>query len=96
MKLPVFPVEGGCVCGAVRYKLTGGPRGVYNCHCKDCQRTSGGTGTISMVVPRENVVLLKGEMVAYDKAADSGASCACWAARTAAPRCGTSRSRTRR
>lgn len=70
--LPQFPVEGGCQCGAVRYQLTAGPLGVYNCHCKDCQRASGATHTISMLVPRERVELLSGEMDFYDKAADSG------------------------
>jgi len=36
MALPRFPVEGGCQCGAVRYRLKASPRTVYNCHCKDC------------------------------------------------------------
>ena len=72
MKLPEFPVEGGCQCGAVRYRITAGPLGVYNCHCKDCQRSSGGTHTLSMPTRREHVVLLAGRLEAYDKAADSG------------------------
>ena len=50
MKLPAFPVEGGCQCGAVRYRLKAAPLGVYACHCKDCQRFSGTTHTLSMVV----------------------------------------------
>ena len=72
MKLPKFPVEGGCQCGAVRFQITAGPMGVYNCHCKDCQRSSGGTHTMSMPTRREHVVLLQGELTAFDKAADSG------------------------
>ena len=72
MKLPDFPVEGGCQCGAVRYRITAGPLGVYNCHCKDCQRTSGGTQTMSMPIRREHVVLLGGDLAAFDKSADSG------------------------
>ena len=72
MKLPAFPVEGGCQCRAVRYQITAPPLGVYNCHCRDCQRSSGGTHTMSMPTPREHVVLLQGELVAYDKLADSG------------------------
>jgi hypothetical protein len=70
--LPVFPVEGGCQCGAARYRITGAPHAVYNCHCRDCQRASGATHTISMPTPRENVQLMSGELVTYDKAADSG------------------------
>jgi hypothetical protein len=70
--LPAFPVEGGCQCGAVRYRIAAPPLGVYNCHCRDCQRSSGATHTMSMPVAREHVVLLVGELVAYDKRADSG------------------------
>lgn len=29
IELPAFPVEGGCVCGAVRYRITGTPLAVY-------------------------------------------------------------------
>ena len=72
MKLPKFPVEGGCQCGTVRYRITAGPLAIYNCHCKDCQRASGGTNTMTMFVRREDVVLLRGELTAYDKSADSG------------------------
>lgn len=72
IRLPEFPVEGGCLCGAARYRLTGAPLGSYNCHCKDCQRTSGGTHTMSMPVARERLEHLSGELMHYDKPADSG------------------------
>ena len=34
-------LEGGCLCGGVRFRVTGklGPAGC--CHCKQCQRASG-------------------------------------------------------
>jgi len=72
MKLPVFPVEGGCQCGVVRYRLKAAPLGVYACHCKDCQRFSGTTHTLSMVVRAEDAELTAGELAGFDKAADSG------------------------
>ncbi len=72
MKLPGFPVAGGCQCGAVRYELRAAPLGIYSCHCKDCQRFSGGTHTMSMVVKAADVGLTKGELMGFDKAADSG------------------------
>lgn len=72
MKLPPFPVEGGCQCGAVRYRLKGAPLGVYACHCKDCQRFSGTTHTLSMVVKAADAELIAGALVGFDKAADSG------------------------
>jgi hypothetical protein len=70
--LPKFPVEGGCQCGAVRYALSEGPLAVYNCHCKDCQRFSGGTNTMSMVVRKETVSLLQGQPRGSEKVAASG------------------------
>ena len=72
MRLPVFPVEGGCQCGAVRYRLKAAPLGIYACHCKDCQRFSGTTHTMSMVVRAEDAALSEGELVGFDKPADSG------------------------
>ena len=72
MKLPAFPVEGGCQCSAVRYRLKGAPLGVYACHCKDCQRFSGTTHTLSMVVGVGDVELVRGALTGFDKAADSG------------------------
>lgn len=70
--LPDFPVEGGCQCGAVRYRLTAAPLSVYACHCKDCQRFSGTTHSLSMVVRAGDVELTKGELWGFDKLADSG------------------------
>lgn len=32
---------GGCLCGAVRYRVTGRLRDVMNCHCSQCRRTHG-------------------------------------------------------
>ena len=34
-------IEGGCRCGAVRYRAAGAPLWVTHCHCTDCRRSSG-------------------------------------------------------
>ena len=33
--------SGGCLCGAVRYEVTGPMRSVVYCHCEQCRKTSG-------------------------------------------------------
>ena len=72
MALPEFPVEGGCQCGAVRYRLKASPLTVYNCHCKDCQRFSGAAWSMSMFVRDEDFEVLSGQTVRYDRKANSG------------------------
>ncbi len=34
-------INGGCMCGAVRYVGTGKPYNVTHCHCLDCRRSAG-------------------------------------------------------
>lgn len=34
--------EGGCLCGATRYRVDSDPLSVCHCHCQSCQRASGG------------------------------------------------------
>ena len=34
-------MQGGCLCGAVKFKLTGELRPVINCHCGQCLHTHG-------------------------------------------------------
>jgi hypothetical protein len=69
--LPPFPVEGGCVCGAVRYKLTAPPLSVYACHCRDCQRFASGPYAIGIIVDLENFAV-SGPTVFTERIAESG------------------------
>ena len=34
-------LNGGCLCGQVRYKISGPRRNIINCHCENCRRTHG-------------------------------------------------------
>lgn len=35
-------LSGGCQCGRVRYRVSGDPEEAYLCHCRMCQRATGG------------------------------------------------------
>ncbi len=50
-------IVGGCMCGAVRYSGTAAPLFLGNCHCRDCQRASGGPYAPAVVVPRASVTI---------------------------------------
>ncbi|ABM23675.1 MULTISPECIES: GFA family protein [Shewanella] len=36
-----FLLEGGCLCGAIRYRLDGEPFDADYCHCRMCQKSTG-------------------------------------------------------
>ncbi len=53
--------SGGCACGAVRYECSATPIVMLNCHCRDCQRSSGGGSSSVVIVPAAAFVLSRGE-----------------------------------
>lgn len=54
------PFEGGCACGAVRYKNDGKILAMFKCHCRDCQRASGGPFVAAVLVPKSSFQFTKG------------------------------------
>lgn len=53
-----FPLDGGCACGNIRYRLHRAPLVVHCCHCTACQRETGGAFAINAVIETEHVELL--------------------------------------
>ena len=53
--------EGGCECGAVRYRMTAEPIIVNCCHCRQCQKLSGSAFALNALVERDKVELLRGD-----------------------------------
>jgi hypothetical protein len=47
MNLPMN-LGGGCACRTIRYRLTASPMIVHACHCRDCQRLTGGPFAINI------------------------------------------------
>ena len=59
-------IEGGCRCGAVRYKLSlDGLPPTYACHCLDCQTWSGSAFSQQTFVP-EAALAVTGAVVVYE------------------------------
>ncbi len=56
------PIEGGCLCGGVRYRLHAQPARVSDCHCLDCRRGSAAAFVTWGEMARENIELLTGEL----------------------------------
>jgi len=54
--------EGGCTCGEVRYKVEVAPFIVHACHCRWCQRQTGGPHVLNALYEAENVQLTHGEV----------------------------------
>lgn len=52
--------EGGCLCGAVRYRARGRPTQVNHCHCRMCQRASGAPLVTWATFPADRVEWIKG------------------------------------
>ena len=54
--------EGGCTCGQLRYKVEVEPLIVHACHCRWCQRQTGGPHVINALYEAPNVQVTKGEV----------------------------------
>jgi hypothetical protein len=53
-------LEGGCACGAVRYRLASAPMFVHCCHCLDCQRQTGSAFVLNALIETDRVEILSG------------------------------------
>jgi hypothetical protein len=68
------PREGGCACGAVRYRLTSDPLFVHCCHCLNCQRQTGSAFVVNLLIEADRVELLAGDPQPVEVPRDDGSA----------------------
>jgi hypothetical protein len=64
--------EGGCACGAVRYRLVSEPMFVHCCHCRDCQRQTGSAFVLNALIETDRISVLSGHPEAVAVPTESG------------------------
>jgi len=66
------PAEGGCLCGAIRYRVEGQIAESGYCHCRTCQKQSGAPVVAWFALPREHFVYTKGAPKTFRASARAG------------------------
>ena len=69
--IPDPPHTGGCLCGAVRYRLAARPFAANACHCDACKKLTGATNLLMIAGARE-AFSQEGAVQRYRRRADSG------------------------
>jgi hypothetical protein len=63
--------EGGCLCGAIRYRLSGPSLFVSQCCCKDCQKATG-TGHTTIIGIHKSQLAIEGAVATYTNTGATG------------------------
>jgi hypothetical protein len=79
-----IPFSGGCACGSVRYACAREPVAMVNCHCRDCQISSGAPFASGVIVKTADLEIY-GKPGTYAVPASSGGL----TTRSFCPDCGT-------
>ncbi len=58
-----LPATGGCRCGRLRFEVTAPPLLTAACHCRGCQRMTGGPFSLSIGLPTPGFRIVEGEDV---------------------------------
>ena len=57
-----YPLDGGCTCRTIRYRITSPPLFVHCCHCRWCQRETGASFALNAMIEADRVELLQGNV----------------------------------
>jgi hypothetical protein len=72
MTTSAFPLDGGCDCRHVRYRMETAPLFVHCCHCRWCQRESGASFALNAMIESDRITLLNGAPEIVDTPSESG------------------------
>lgn len=60
---PELPIEGGCRCDRVRFRIDQAPWMETVCHCRGCQRMTASAFSTTLIVPEAGFAVIAGETV---------------------------------
>ena len=63
MSIPDLPIEGGCRCGRVRFRLSEAPWSEAACDCNGCQKMTGSAFSTTIIMPSGGFELIAGDTV---------------------------------
>ena len=64
-------IEGGCLCGDIRYTSDAEPLMTVLCHCKNCQRQTSSSYSTNIAIPRD-MLKVEGEPALFTDTGDTG------------------------
>ena len=59
-------IEGGCLCGAVRFAATGEPINVAWCHCQSCRKHTGAPVSVFLAFRRDLFTVIEGQVTKFN------------------------------
>lgn len=65
-------LEGGCLCGRIRYTYPAAPRKTIQCHCTNCQKQSGSAFSINLAINTADLQIDKSLLSQYIDKGSSG------------------------
>lgn len=58
-------LEGGCLCGAVRFRAEAAPRWIAWCHCQSCRKHSGAPVSVFVAIEEAAVQVIQGAITTF-------------------------------
>ena len=58
--MPARDLEGGCFCGAIRYRVKGKPSNTMICHCRTCRRVAAAPALAWITLAKNQFELIRG------------------------------------